>query len=66
MPVLFGNYYSKDDFFANNIIANASKGKMPMLGNGDFYVNWIHIEDAADAIVFAVLIEYINHPTPSP
>lgn len=52
--IRFGNYYSDDDFHTNNLIANVSKGKMPMLGKGNFYLNWIHLDDAADAIVFGL------------
>ena len=50
----FGNFYSEDDFYTNNLISNVSKGRMPMLGKGDFYLNWVHLEDAASAIVFGL------------
>jgi 2-alkyl-3-oxoalkanoate reductase len=50
----FGNFYSENDFYTNNLISNVSSGKMPMIGRGDFYLNWLHLEDAASAIVFAL------------
>ncbi|HEY4197838.1 MAG TPA: NAD(P)-dependent oxidoreductase [Mucilaginibacter sp.] len=50
----FGSYYSADDFYTNGIIDNISKGWMPMLGDGNYYMNWIHLDDAASAIVFGL------------
>ena len=50
----FGNFYSEDDFFTNTIIDNISKGRMPMLGDGNYYMNWIHLDDAASAISFGL------------
>ena len=50
----FGSYYSADDFYTNTIIDNISKGRMPMLGDGQYYMNWIHLDDAASAIAFSL------------
>lgn len=50
----FGSFYSEDDYYTNNLISDVSQGKMPMLGKGDFYLNWLHLEDAASALVFAL------------
>jgi nucleoside-diphosphate-sugar epimerase len=50
----FGSFYSPDDFFTNFIIDNVSNGKMPMVGDGKYYMNWIHLDDAASALVFGV------------
>lgn len=50
----FGSFYSENDYYTNNLIDNVSKGKMPMLGKGDFYLNWIHLDDAASAVVFGL------------
>lgn len=50
----FGSFYSEDDFYTNNLVNNVSQGKMPMIGKGDYYLNWIHLEDAASSIVFAL------------
>jgi len=52
--IRFGNFYSADDFHTRNLIGNIIKGRMPMIGNGKFYVNYIHLDDAADAIVFSL------------
>ncbi len=50
----FGNFYSGDDFYTNVLIDNIGKGRMPMIGDGNFYMNWIHLEDAAGAIAFGL------------
>lgn len=50
----FGSFYSEDDFYTNSIIDNIKKGWMPMLGCGHYYMNWIHLEDAARAICYAL------------
>lgn len=50
----FGNFYAADAFHTKDLIANISKGKMPMLGKGDFYANFIHLDDAADSVVFGL------------
>jgi nucleoside-diphosphate-sugar epimerase len=50
----FGSFYSADDFYTNNIIDNIRKGWMPMLGDGNYYMNWIHLDDAAGAIAFGL------------
>lgn len=50
----FGNFYSADDFYTNSIMDNITKGWMPMLGDGNYYMNWIHLDDAASAIAFGL------------
>lgn len=52
--IRFGNFYSVDDFHTKNLVATILKGRMPMIGKGDFYTNYIHLDDAADAIVFTL------------
>lgn len=55
----FGSFYSDDDFFTNSIIDNVSKGRMPMLGDGNYYMNWIHLDDAASAVLFG--LKHLDH-----
>lgn len=50
----FANFYSENDFFTNTLLENVVKGRMPILGSGNFYMNWIHVKDAADSIVYAL------------
>jgi nucleoside-diphosphate-sugar epimerase len=50
----FGHFYAADSFHTKDLIQKVSKGKMPMLGKGDFYWNMVHIDDAADSIVFGL------------
>jgi len=50
----FGSFYSEDDFYTNSIIDNVKKGWMPMLGCGHYYINWIHLDDAARAICYGL------------
>lgn len=50
----FGSFYSENDFFTNGVINTISKGLMPMLGDGDYYMNWIHLDDAATALVYGL------------
>jgi nucleoside-diphosphate-sugar epimerase len=48
----FGQFYSNDSFNTTGLIESIKKRKMPLIGKGDFFWNTIHVEDAADAIVF--------------
>lgn len=50
----FGNFYSAEDYHTKNLVSNIIKGRLPMIGKGNFYSNYIHIDDAAAAIVFAL------------
>lgn len=48
----FGQFYSGDSFNTSGLIKSIKKRKMPMIGKGDFFWNTIHVDDAADAIVY--------------
>lgn len=52
--IRFGNFYSEDDFHTNNLIKNIRKRRIPMIGDGNFYLNYIHIDDAADAVIYSL------------
>ena len=54
LTLRFGHFYAADAFHTKDLIAKVSRGKMPMLGKGDFYWNLIHLDDAADSIVFGL------------
>ena len=49
-----GNIYSSDDFHTKSLIRNIKNGRIPMIGKGNFYLNFIHVEDAANAIVYGI------------
>lgn len=47
----FGNFYSADSAQTRNLVENVRKGKVPLIGKGDFFWNMIHVDDAATAVV---------------
>ncbi len=52
--IRFGTFYSPDAFHTQDFISNAMRGKLPLIGKGNNYWNFIHADEAARAIVFAV------------
>lgn len=50
----FGMFYSEDSFHTKSLIEDVKARKMPIIGSGDNYMNFIHTEDAATAIVYAL------------
>lgn len=55
----FGMFYSSDSYNTLQILDLVKKRKFPILGDGSSYVNFIHVEDAALAVVKTV-INYEN------
>lgn len=49
--VRFGMFYSADSRNTTEILEAVSKGKMPIIGDGKAYLNFIHVDDAAQAVV---------------
>ena len=50
----FGTFYSYDAFHTQDLIKNIKNGKLPLIGDGNFYWNFIHVDDAANSIVFSL------------
>ena len=50
----FGTFYSADAFHTQDLLSNIKKRKMPLIGDGNYYWNFIHTDDAAAAIVFSL------------
>lgn len=48
----FGNFYSADSAQTQGLLESICKGKIPMIGKGDFFWNMIHADDAAAAVAF--------------
>ena len=48
----FGTFYSADAYHTQDMLHNIKNGKLPLIGRGDFYWNFIHADDAACSIVF--------------
>lgn len=49
----FGQFYSGDSYTTREMIANIRKRKLPVIGKGDFIWNNIHVDDAADAVIYS-------------
>lgn len=50
----FGTFYSKDAYHTQNMLSSIKAGKLPLIGKGDFYGNYIHTDDAASCIAFGL------------
>lgn len=51
----FGMFYSADSRNTIEILEAVRKGKMPIIGDGKAYLNFIHVDDAAQAVVKATM-----------
>lgn len=49
----FAGFYGPDSAQTQGMIQAVRKGKMPIIGRGDYYYNLIHLDDAASAVAFA-------------
>ncbi len=49
----FASFYGSDTFHTQNLIEQARGSRLPVIGNGDTYMNFIHVDDAAGAICYA-------------
>jgi 2-alkyl-3-oxoalkanoate reductase len=47
----FGTFYGKDAFNTQNLLKQIKKRSMPIIGKGENYLNFIHLDDAASTIV---------------
>lgn len=50
----FGMFYSHDSFHTLNLVQNIKNQKMPIIGTGEYYWNFLHVDDAASAIIYAM------------
>ena len=50
----FGWFYSADSAQTQNMLQMAKKGFFPIIGKGQSFLNMIHADDAADAVVHAL------------
>lgn len=50
----FGMFYSSDSYNTLQILDMVKKGKFPIIGDGSSYVNFIHVDDAAQAVTKTV------------
>lgn len=50
----FGNFYSADSAQTRGLLETFRKGKLPLIGKGDFFWNMIHADDAASAVAFVL------------
>lgn len=50
----FSKFYSEDSVDTQRLINSIKKRKMPIIGKGDFYWNFIHVDDAAAAILYCI------------
>lgn len=50
----FAGFYGPDSTQTQGMIQAVKRGKMPIIGKGDYYYNLIHLDDAASAVAFAV------------
>jgi 2-alkyl-3-oxoalkanoate reductase len=49
----FGTFYAPDAYNTHHLIEQVMKRKIPVIGKGKNYLNFIHADDAADALCFA-------------
>jgi nucleoside-diphosphate-sugar epimerase len=49
----FGTFYASDAYNTCNLIEQMKKTRMPIIGKGDNFMNMIHADDAARAVVYA-------------
>lgn len=50
----FAAFYGPDSRQTQEMIQAVQKGKMPVIGKGDYFYNIIHLDDAASAVAYAV------------
>lgn len=50
----FGRFYSADSPTTTGMIELIRRGRFPVIGNGAYYWNLIHVDDAASAVIRAV------------
>jgi len=48
----FGSFYSADSVSTINMIQNVKNRRMPIIGNGEYFWNNIHVDDAANAVFY--------------
>jgi nucleoside-diphosphate-sugar epimerase len=48
----FGSFYSQDSISTIKLTEGVRKRKMPIVGKGDYYWNNIHVDDAANAVLY--------------
>lgn len=47
----YGTYYAEDCYHTMQLVNDVRKRKMPLIGKGDFLMNQIHADDAANAMI---------------
>lgn len=50
----FGQFYSPDSISTQHLIDKIRKRNMPVIGKGNYFWNYIHVDDAARAVVYAL------------
>lgn len=50
----FSLFYHQDSWHTGTMIHEVSKRRFPILGEGDYYWNFVHVEDAASALLTVV------------
>jgi 2-alkyl-3-oxoalkanoate reductase len=53
----FGSFYSEDSLSTLRMVEGIRRRRFPIIGDGSYYRNNIHVDDAADAVVYS-LIEF--------
>lgn len=49
----FGSFYAKDAYNTQSMIEQLKKSRMPVIGKGHTFMNFIHVDDAARAVIYA-------------
>ncbi len=52
--VRFATFYSADSYHTRMLIEGIKNRRIPILGDGSYFWNFIHVDDAAQAVVFAL------------
>ena len=50
----FGFFYSTDSTTTRDIVNTIKKGKFPIIGKGKAFINFIHVDDAAEAVISVI------------
>jgi nucleoside-diphosphate-sugar epimerase len=50
----FGLFYSADSIHTRDLLTMARRGLLPAPGRADAYTSWVHVDDAATAVVAAL------------
>ncbi len=54
LTLRFGQFYSADSVTTRQMIEGIRQRKLPIIGSGDYYWNYIHSDDAARAVLYAI------------